>query len=107
MNYLLIPPIAFLVVLAVVLVQAYFMKKFAAQGKFSAGKTKAYACGEDSYDNKIQPDYRQFFSFAFFFTIMHVVVMIVATAPMGLVSNMLAAVYIVVAVVGLLILFRR
>jgi len=107
MNYLLLPPIAFLIVLGIVMLQAYLMTKFAAEGKDSMGKTKAYACGEDSYDNKVQPDYRQFFSFAFFFTIMHVVVMVVATAPMGLIPNLMAAVYIIVAVVGLLILFRR
>ncbi|MEI6079685.1 MAG: hypothetical protein WCQ53_03495 [bacterium] len=107
MNYLFLPPVVFLIVLAVVMFQAYLMTKFAARGEASPGKTKAYACGEDGCEHNIQPDYRQFFSFAFFFTIMHVVVLVVATVPIDFISNMIAGIYVLVAIVGLLILFRR
>ena len=107
MNYLILPPIAFLIVLGVVIFQARMMKKFAAQGKPSEGKNKAYACGEAGCEHHIQPDYKQFFPFAFFFTIMHVVVLIVATVPVDFISNVLAGVYVLCAIVGLLILFRR
>ncbi len=107
MNYLLLPPIAFFIVLGVVLLQAYFMKKFAAKGDVLAGKNKAYACGEDVSDHRIQPDYSQFYSFAFFFTIMHVVVLVIATTPIDFFANILAGFYILAAIVGLLILFRR
>lgn len=107
MNYLFLPPVAFLIVLGVVSFQAYLMKKFAAQGKDSYGKTKAYSCGESGCEHHIQPDYRQFFSFAFFFTIMHVVVLVIATVPIDFISNILAGIYVLAAIVGLLILFRR
>ena len=107
MNYLLFPPIAFFIILLVVLLQSYFMSKFSAKGSHADGKHKAYACGEDVLDHRVQPDYSQFFSFAFFFTIMHVVVMVIATAPVDLFADAMAAFYILAASVALLILFRR
>ena len=76
--------------------------------KHPGGRRKAYACGEATYEPKSQPDYRQFFPFAFFFTIMHVVALIVATVPKGpAASAWLAAAYLVAAAVSLVILFRR
>ena len=107
MNYLLIPPVAFFVVLALVLLQARLVSKFAAKGSPSNGKNKSYACGEDVLDHRVQPDYSQFYSFAFFFTIMHVVVLVVATAPVDFMSDVMAGFYILAAIVSLLILFRR
>ncbi len=107
MNYLILPPIAFLIILGVVFFQARMMKKLSAQGNPSEGKNKAYACGEAGCEHHIQPDYKQFFPFAFFFTIMHVVVLIVATVPVDLISSILAGFYVLCAIVGLLILFRR
>jgi len=72
------------------------------------GKTKAYACGEDVADHRAQPDYSQFFHFAFFFTIMHVVALVVTTLPTGVPSAAaFAAAFLVSAAVGLFILFRR
>ncbi|MFH1223891.1 MAG: hypothetical protein V1647_06085 [Pseudomonadota bacterium] len=109
MNYLLLPPIVFFIILVVVSIQAYFMKKLAFQGKDEPGKNKAYACGEDVSDHRVQPDYRQFFPFAFFFTIMHVVALVIATAPnpSSMSDVFVPALYVVCAIIGLLILFRR
>ncbi len=107
MNYLLIPPVTFFIVLVLVLIQARLLSKLSAKGSPSDGKNKAYACGEDVLDHRVQPDYSQFYSFAFFFTIMHVVVLVIATAPIGFAADAMAAFYILAAIVGLLILFRR
>jgi len=111
MNYLLLPPILFFIILIVVFIQAYFMKRVALQvaKDTTSGKNKAYACGEDVADHRAQPDYRQFFPFAFFFTIMHVVVLVIATAPTSLDLNLvlIPVLYVVTAIIGLLILFRR
>lgn len=108
MNYyLLIPPITFFVVLLLVLLQAHFLSKLSAKGSPAEGKNKAYACGEDVLDHRVQPDYSQFYSFAFFFTIMHVVVLVIATAPIDFSADAMAIFYILAAIVGLLILFRR
>ena len=73
-----------------------------------SGKGKAYACGEDVKDHHAQPDYSQFFPFAFFFTIMHVLALVVATVPAGSLSATAIAVgYGVSLVIGLFVLFRR
>jgi NADH:ubiquinone oxidoreductase subunit 3 (subunit A) len=106
-NFLLLPPVVFIIILCVVLLFSHFLSKLSATGKETAGKRKAYACGEDVSDHRIQPDYSQFFSFAFFFTIMHVVVLVIATAPIGFFASIMGCVYIAAAIVGLLILFRR
>jgi hypothetical protein len=74
----------------------------------TAGATRSYACGEDVPDHRMQPDYAQFFPFAFFFTIMHVVALIVATVPRGsLAASGLAAAILLNAAVGVWVLFRR
>ena len=106
-NFLLLPPVVFLIILGVVLLQSHLMSKMAAQGKETKGKRKAYACGEDVQEHRLQPDYSQFFSFAFFFTIMHVVVLFIATAPVDFFASIMASFYIAAAAVALLILFRR
>jgi len=107
----LLPPIAFLVVLGSVWVQSRGMDWFAPPKtsiKREGGKYAAWACGEDVKDHRSQPDYRQFFHFAFFFTVMHVIALIVATVPRGSVGGAGLAVGMLVATaVSLSVLFRR
>ncbi len=111
-TFLLLPPILFVVVLALVAAEykgfdALSLKQ--PEGKPQPeGKTKPYACGEDVADHRAQPDYGQFFHFAFFFTIMHVVALVVTTMPTGVpAAAAFAAAFLVSAAVGLFILFRR
>ncbi len=109
MNYwMLLPPVAFFVIFIFMALQLWSFGTISPKGQSSPGKGKAYACGESSYNHRVQPDYAQFFPFAFFFTIMHVVVLIVATVPIKApTSVLLAGAYLVAAAVGLFILFRR
>jgi NADH:ubiquinone oxidoreductase subunit 3 (subunit A) len=104
-NLLLSPPIAFIIFLVLSVLISGFTKLLSAKGKESEGKNKSYGCGEEVTQNKVQPDYTQFFSFAFFFTIMHVVALIIATIPAGF--SIMPVIYIVVAVITLFMLFRR
>lgn len=111
-TMLLVPPVLFVVVLALVALEykgldALSLKQ--PEGKAQPpGKTKAYACGEDVADHRAQPDYGQFFHFAFFFTIMHVVALVVTTVPTGVpAAAAFAAAFLVSAAVGLFMLFRR
>ncbi|MBP8959510.1 MAG: hypothetical protein KBG40_03700 [Bacteroidales bacterium] len=99
------PPIAFIILLGVSFLISFFSKFVAAKGIVAPGKEKSYACGEDAELNKSQPDYSQFFSFAFFFTIMHVVALIVATIPAKI--SVMPFIYILIAIMALLILFRK
>jgi NADH-quinone oxidoreductase subunit A len=71
-------------------------------------QTLPYACGEEARSQMIQPDYSQFLPFAFFFTILHVVALMVATVPVETPTVfVIAAVYVLAAGVGLSILYRR
>jgi hypothetical protein len=103
--FLLFPPIAFVIYLIISGALSGIAKPFAAKGKESEGKEKAYACGQVTEINRVQPDYREFFPFVFFFTIMHVVVLVIAT--MNSSALWLAIVFIGVALLALRILFRR
>lgn len=112
--WLLVPPIAFAVVLALVWLQGVgfdaLALKPAPDEAARPGKYEAYACGEDVADHRAQPDYAQFFPFAFFFTIMHVVALVVATVPAGtgsLAAAAIAIMFLVSAAVGVFALFRR
>lgn len=104
-KILLSPPVAFVILLAVIMLLTYISKFMAAKGTVSAGKEEAYASGEDFKVHKVQPNYSQFFPFAFFFTIMHVVTLIVATVPKEI--SLMAFIYVFIALLALLILFRK
>ncbi len=66
-----------------------------------------YACGQDEETVRhfVSPNYYRLFGYAFFFTVMHVLVLVVATAPAG--HTLLPVAYIFAGVLAMLILFRR
>lgn len=109
MEILLTPPIAFIVILLSSWLLSYFSSRLSFKPKGTQeGTYKSYACGEDTYDAMVQPDYSQFFVFAFFFTLAHVAVLIVATMPHGAMDvYVVALLYIIAVVLSLFILFRR
>jgi NADH-quinone oxidoreductase subunit A len=103
-------PVLFLVVLGVMLLvlRLLGMLSLSVATPRGSGKGKAYACGEDVKENRVQPSYSQFFPFAFFFTIMHVLALVVATVPAGSLSATAIAIgYSVSLVIGLFVLFRK
>jgi len=108
-NILLSPPIAFVIVLGLSLCIVALGSKIACKRKdFEAGARKAYACGEDVKEHRVRFDYEQFFPFAFYFTILHVVALMVATIPTETVESFtIAVIYIIGAMAGLVVLFRR
>ena len=108
-NWLLLPPVAFTLLFFTVVIVYVLLGKLSLKGaKQTSGKFKQYACGEDIPVTLAQPDYGQFFPFALFFTIMHVVALLLATVPHGAVSTYgIAVVYMLGAIAGLIILFRR
>lgn len=110
MNPWFTTPLVFLAALVVAMVLLRLCGLLSPEVKTppGSGKGKAYACGEDVKDHRAQPDYAQFFPFAFFFTIMHVLALVVTTVPVGSLSaTVLAIGYAGCLAVGLLVLFRR
>lgn len=106
MTYILLaPPVTFAIYLLLSMGVSALSRRLAARGVDSQGKEQAYACGENMPENQGQPEYSEFFKFAFFFTIVHVIALVVATDPHGL--TMISAVYLGVTVLALFMLLRR
>lgn len=108
-TLLFIPPVAMLIILAVVLLLMYLFSKLSyhSKNKHQEGR-ESYACGEDTYDNMAQVDYSNFFPFAFFFTLAHVATLIIATVPVNTIKTFeMGILYIIGTVVGLSILLRK
>ena len=108
-NILFSPPGAFSVILLAVFIAAKLLGTLASgRRKDQTDAKKSYACGENFDGNFIQPDYSQFFPFAFFFTVLHVVALVITTVP-ALTAGIfaMAVIYLFAAITGLLILLRK
>lgn len=103
------PPVAFVIVFIFVAIAAFLFKGLAIhKDKIVDGFNKPYACGEDTYDHSPQPDYSQFFPYAFFFTIAHVAALIITAVPTGdMKISFMALFYICAVIAGLFILFEK
>ncbi|MFA5143086.1 MAG: hypothetical protein WC522_02795 [Candidatus Omnitrophota bacterium] len=108
-DILLTPPAAFVITLAGMLIFLKLLSALSYKSKtHGEGAEKSYACGEEPPVNMVQPDYSQFFPFAFFFTLLHVFTLTIATVPLVTVGSfVIAVIYITAAITGLVILFRR
>jgi NADH:ubiquinone oxidoreductase subunit 3 (subunit A) len=105
LSWILLPPLAFGIMLLLAWGLSGIGSLFAAKGTDSKGKDRAYACGQDVAQNKIHPNYFEFFPVAFFFTILHVAALMIATTPKGEWGS--SVLYICVALLALRVLFRR
>lgn len=108
-NLLLSPPVIFIIVLIIVFSLSKILSKMALKPKkVINGQSEPYACGENIPTHMIQPDYTQFFPFAFYFTILHVVALMVALVPAKTIETLvMAMIYILGAIIGLVVLYRR
>ena len=104
---LLIPPVAFVIIfIASILLSALSSKLAFKTDSQSDEKKSCYACGEDIPKHRMQPEYTQFFHFAFFFTVMHVFVLIIACIPKLTIGFGNIGLFFLMAISGLFILFR-
>jgi len=122
-NWLVSPPVVFVIILALLfLLNRLFSKLAFRSDKSKPGCCESYACGESNFDNTAQPDYSQFFPFAFFFTLAHVATLIITTIPgpigwagmpppaaipVGVGALVMASLYIIASIVGLSVLLRK
>ncbi len=107
--FLLVPPVALTFLVVLVWLFSASLSPLAWKRKGPRGALdKPYAGGESLEKHRVQPDYSQFFPFAFFFTILHVVTLIVATSPAKVAGSVaFAVVYVLGALLALYVLFRR
>jgi hypothetical protein len=105
---LLVPPLAFVIILLASLGLLYLMGRLSYKpAPGNEANPKPYACGEDG-GPIVRPDYAQVFPFAFYFTILHVVALVATTVPNATAGTLtMALVYVLGAVVGLFVLYRR
>ena len=90
-HALLSPPLAFVALFLAILGLFHWSKRLSSLGDKAYGKRLSYLCGEEtdlfdppSSGGKLRPDYRRFFGAAFFFTVIEVGVLLLATVPSGL-----------------------
>ena len=105
-DFLLSPPVAFVLFLGVVGLIYLLGKRMAPKLNRTGGKLTSYACGEDIPGTKVQFGYRLFFFIALFFTIMHVAVLVIATVPDGTIA-FFAIFYLVMIFLSVLSLVTR
>jgi NADH-quinone oxidoreductase subunit A len=103
------PPVTFLILLVFIWLMALWCSKLAIKhGTVKERVSEAYSCGEQFSEHLIQPDYSQFFPFAFFFTILHVVALVIATVPTETLETFwMAITYLAVALIGMVTLLRK
>lgn len=109
-NGLLLPPVTFVIILTVIILISWLFSRCAyrRKGEQDRKTKKAYSCGEEFDEHLIQPDYSRFFPFAYFFTILHVVALVIATVPTETIETFtIAVVYLIGAVFGLFILLSE
>lgn len=100
-------PVVFLFFLLFVALVSRFLARKADKTPGGKHELDPYACGQNEsfVDQYVSPNYYRLFAYAFFFTVMHVLVLTVATAPSG--HTLLPVAYILTGVLAMLILFRR
>lgn len=76
------PVATFLIMLLLIYVLYLFAGTLGPKHTKAKYKLKSYACGEDYPGGKIPQSYN-FFHVAFFFTVLHVGALLIATAPLG------------------------
>jgi len=108
-KFILTPPIAFIIILAATVLISELLSKLSFKPRTGEDVSRtSYSCGEEGLTPLIQPDYAQFFPFAFFFTILHVTALVIATVPKETLGSFsIAIIYLAGAMTALFILFRK
>jgi NADH-quinone oxidoreductase subunit A len=106
-NIIISTPVVFLAFLLLFALLSLYLKRKADKTPSGKHAFDPYACGQntDAVSQYINPNFKRMFYLAFFFTVMHVLVMIVSTAPKG--HTLMPVAYIAVGALAMLILFRK
>ena len=103
-DFILSPPMAFALLLAVIGLLAWLSRGLAVKSDAQGGKGEPYACGQDVPTGRIQPGYG-FFQVAFAFTIFEVVALLLGTGVAG--ASWLTVLVLGVVGLAVAILFRK
>ncbi len=98
-------PLIFTGILLLLAAAMKYLGRYAVHGKTSREALDPYACGQRDFENYVNPDYTQFFRYAFVFSVMHVLALVVTTAPRDAV--LLPLIYVAAGVLTLTMIFRK
>ncbi len=101
-QFILSPPIAFVILLVFIYLLYKGVSTLGPPTKVEGKKLASYFCGEDVPGGKVQPAYH-FFLFAFFFLILDVSALVIATVPSGS-AAWLGVLYLVTVLITVIIL---
>ena len=91
MDFLLIPPIAFVIYLVLVTVLARVGRLLAGPDHASIQKSSTYASGEAGPTTTAVPGYRPFFLIALFFAILHLGVLVLGSGGFTMITGIYLA----------------
>lgn len=98
-------PVVFLLSAALISLMMLVLRRNASRQPGGEHEKEPYACGQRNVEHNVSPDFFKVFAYAFVFTIMHVLVMVVATAPAD--SVLLPIAYVGAGVLVMLLIFKR
>jgi NADH:ubiquinone oxidoreductase subunit 3 (subunit A) len=101
-QFILYPPIAFIILLIITYLLYKGMSLLGPRTKIEGKKLATYFCGEDIPGKRVHPAYH-FFRFAFFFLILDVAALVIATVPSGS-AAWLGILYLVTVLITVVIL---
>lgn len=104
-KVLLSPPVAGALLFAVIFGLSCLLSRYAPKTRSNPHKSDAYACGQRGVKNYVSPDYSEFYPYAALFTLVHALVLLVATVPKDVV--LLPAAFILVGLGMLYVVFRK
>ncbi len=99
------PPVVFFLLFFSLILFSKTLKRFGVKGTTGEHALEAYACGQRSVENYVNPDYSQYFSYAFIFTVIHVLILVVATSPKNI--QVMPAIYVISGILAILIALKR
>jgi NADH:ubiquinone oxidoreductase subunit 3 (subunit A) len=82
-KFLLAPPVAFVIYVALVAILSGFGRILAGAGSKSPAKMSTYAAGESSPTRPAVPGYRPFFVVALFFAVLHLGVLVLGSGDLS------------------------
>lgn len=102
MDFLVSPPVAFLVYIPLVLVIVWFGKQLAGPEKPSPEKSQIYSSGEEAPSYIAAPGYMPFFLVALFFAILHLGTLVVGLSDFSA-SSVIFALGLFIGLIALLL----
>lgn len=103
-NILFSPPVVFVIFLISAFFTMAALARYERKGSQTARSLDPYACGQRDYQNYVNPNYTRFFRYAFVFSVMHVLALVVTMSNNGLA---LPLAYVGAGILTLAIVFRK